>query len=60
MEDLNKRAKDFPYSVGEKVKHNKFGLGVVKGVSDTKVTISFGSGIKNIAMAVADKVLTKA
>lgn len=60
MEDLNKRAKDFPYSVGEKVTHKKFGLGVVKDVNDKKVTINFVGGTKEIAMAVADKFLTKA
>lgn len=60
IEDLNKRAKDFPYNVGEKVIHKKFGMGVVKDVNDKKVTINFVEGTKEIAMAVADKFLTKA
>ncbi|WP_288217614.1 ATP-dependent helicase [uncultured Fusobacterium sp.] len=60
IDDLNKRAKDFPYSKGEKVLHKKFGMGIVKDVNDKKVTINFVDGTKEIAMAVADKFLTKA
>ena len=39
--------------------HKKFGLGVVRGVSDKKVEIDFVDGKREIAMAVADKFLTK-
>lgn len=60
IEDLNKRSQDFPYSIGEKVMHKKFGLGIVKNVTDRKVEINFVDGTKEIAMAVADKFLTKA
>lgn len=60
IEDLNKRSKDFPYSIGEKVIHKKFGLGIVKNITDRKVEINFVDGTKEIAMAVADKFLTKA
>ena len=60
IEDLNKRSQDFPYSIGEKVIHKKFGLGIVKNVTDRKVEINFVDGTKEIAMAVADKFLTKA
>lgn len=59
IEDLNKTAKNFPYSVGEKVMHKKFGLGVVKAVNDKKVEINFVDGKREIAMAVAEKFLTK-
>ena len=59
MEDLNKTYKEYPYSVGEKVMHKKFGLGVVRGVSDKKVEIDFVDGKREIAMAVAHKFLTK-
>ena len=59
IEDLNKTAKNFPYSVGEKVMHKKFGLGVVKSVNDKKVEINFVDGKREIAMAVAEKFLTK-
>ncbi|WP_410207979.1 ATP-dependent helicase [Fusobacterium sp.] len=60
IDDLNKRAKDFPYNLGEKVIHKKFGMGIVKDINDRKVTINFVDGTKEIAMAVADKFLTKA
>ena len=59
IDDLKKNAASFPYSVGEKVMHKKFGLGVVRGVSDKKVEIDFVDGKREIAMAVADKFLTK-
>lgn len=59
IEDLNKAYKEYPYSVGEKVMHKKFGLGVVRGVTDKKVEVDFVDGKREIAMAVADKFLTK-
>lgn len=59
IEDLNKTYKEYPYSVGEKVIHKKFGLGVVRGVTDKKVEVDFVDGKREIAMAVADKFLTK-
>lgn len=59
IEDLNKTYKEYPYSVGEKVMHKKFGLGVVRGVTDKKVEVDFVDGKREIAMAVADKFLTK-
>ncbi|MFR4479603.1 MAG: ATP-dependent helicase [Fusobacterium sp.] len=61
LDDLRKNAqtKSFPYSVGEKVFHKKFGLGVVRGVNEKKVEIDFVDGRREIAMAVADKFLTK-
>lgn len=59
IEDLNRNAKTFPYSVGEKVMHKKFGLGVVRGVTDKKVEIDFVDGKREIAMAVAEKFLNK-
>lgn len=61
LDDLRKNAqtKSFPYSVGKKVFHKKFGLGVVRGVNEKKVEIDFVDGRREIAMAVADKFLTK-
>lgn len=61
LDDLRKnaQAKLFPYSVGEKVFHKKFGLGIVRGVNEKKVEIDFVDGRREIAMAVADKFLTK-
>ncbi|MDO4588870.1 MAG: 3'-5' exonuclease, partial [Fusobacterium sp.] len=59
IDDLKKSSKNFPYSVGEKVFHKKFGLGIVVGVNEKKVEINFVDGRREIAMAVADKFLTK-
>lgn len=59
IEDLNKTYKEYPYSIGEKVMHKKFGLGVVRGITDKKVEVDFVDGKREIAMAVADKFLTK-
>lgn len=61
LDDLRKnaQAKSFLYSVGEKVFHKKFGLGIVRGVNEKKVEIDFVDGRREIAMAVADKFLTK-
>ena len=61
LDDLKKNAqtKSFPYSIGEKVFHKKFGLGIVIGVNEKKVEINFVDGRREIAMAVADKFLTK-
>ena len=59
LDDLKKSSKDFPYTVGEKVFHKKFGLGIVVGVNEKKVEINFVDGRREIAMAVADKFLTK-
>jgi len=58
-EDLNKRVEDFPYNMGEKVMHKKFGLGVVTNITSKKVEIKFVDGKKEIALVVADKFLTK-
>lgn len=59
IDDLKKKASSFPYSVGEKVMHKKFGLGVVRAVNDKKVEVDFVDGKREIAMAVADKFLIK-
>lgn len=51
--------KSLPYKIGDKVKHNKFGLGKVVEVSEKKVTIQFVTGKKDIAMILAEKFLEK-
>jgi DNA helicase-2/ATP-dependent DNA helicase PcrA len=58
MEDLNKTMEDAPYKIGDKVMHNKFGIGVVRSLTLKKVEIDFVEGRKEIALAVADKFLT--
>ncbi|MDR1832658.1 MAG: UvrD-helicase domain-containing protein [Fusobacteriaceae bacterium] len=57
--DLNKTVADFPYKIGEKVMHKKFGLGVVRNITPRKVEIDFVDGRKEIALVVADKFLQK-
>lgn len=54
-----KRIKNLPYKTGDKVTHNKFGLGKVIDVSEKKVTVQFVTGKKDIAMVLAGKFLTK-
>ena len=51
--------KDFPYKVGDKVTHIKFGLGKVVGVNEKKIQVQFVDGKKEIAMILADKFLKK-
>lgn len=48
------------FSIGDKVKHKKFGLGVIKSINDKKITVQFVDGNKDIANIIADKFLTKA
>jgi ATP-dependent DNA helicase pcrA len=45
--------------VGDKVMHKKFGLGVVKSINDKKISVEFVDGIKEIAVIIANKFLTK-
>lgn len=54
-----KMIKNLPYKTGDKVTHNKFGLGKVISVSEKKVTVQFVTGKKDIAMVLAGKFLTK-
>lgn len=54
-----KMRKNLPYKIGDKVTHNKFGLGKVISVSEKKVTVQFVTGKKDIAMVLAGKFLTK-
>ncbi|WP_163470026.1 ATP-dependent helicase [Fusobacterium sp. IOR10] len=54
-----KMIKNLPYKTGDKVTHNKFGLGKVINVSEKKVTVQFVTGKKDIAMVLAGKFLTK-
>lgn len=47
------------FSIGERVKHKKFGLGVIKNISDKKITVQFIDGNKDIANIIANKFLEK-
>lgn len=47
------------FKVGDRVKHKKFGLGVVREITDKKMVVQFVDGNKDIANIIADKFLTK-
>lgn len=58
-EDLKKKALNLPFSVGERVMHKKFGLGVVRTLEEKKIIVEFVTGKKEIAAIVAEKFLSK-
>ena len=47
------------FKVGDKVKHKKFGLGVIKSIDTKKIYVQYVDGIKEMAIILADKLLTK-
>lgn len=47
------------FKVGDKVKHKKFGLGVIKNIDTKKIYVQYVDGIKEMAIILADKLLTK-
>lgn len=47
------------FKVGDKVKHKKFGLGVIKNIDAKKIYVQYVDGAKEMAIILADKLLTK-
>lgn len=47
------------FKIGDRIKHTKFGLGLIKEMTDKKVIVQFVDGDKEIANIIADKFLTK-
>ena len=47
------------FKVGDKVKHKKFGLGVIKNIDAKKIYVQYVDGTKEMAIVLADKLLTK-
>ena len=47
------------FKVGDRVKHKKFGLGVIKNIDAKKIYVQYVDGIKEMAIILADKLLTK-
>ena len=47
------------FKVGDKVKHKKFGLGVIKNIDAKKIYVQYVDGVKEMAIILADKLLTK-
>lgn len=56
---LQANGEAFPFKVGEKVAHKKFGFGVVRGMDDKKIVVEFVDGKKEIASVLAEKFLIK-
>ncbi|WP_320046626.1 UvrD-helicase domain-containing protein [uncultured Ilyobacter sp.] len=48
-----------PYSVGEKVTHKKFGLGIVRSINDKTIEVEFSTGKKKFLTMAADKFINK-
>ena len=47
------------FKVGDKVKHKKFGLGVIKNIDAKKIYVQYVDDVKEMAIILADKLLTK-
>jgi len=58
-EDLKKKTSNLPFSIGERVSHKKFGLGIVRALEEKKIIVEFVTGKKEIAAIVAEKFLSK-
>ena len=50
---------NLPYSIGEKVTHKKFGLGIVRNINDKTVEVEFSIGKKKFLTMAADKFINK-
>lgn len=57
--DMNKNTSNLPFSIGEKVLHKKFGLGIVRSMAEKKIVVEFVDGKKEIAAMLAEKFLSK-
>ena len=47
------------FKIGDKVKHKKFGLGVIKKIDAKKIYVQYVDEIREMAIILADKLLTK-
>ena len=50
---------NLPYSIGEKVTHKKFGLGIVRNINDKTIEVEFSIGKKKFLTMAADKFINK-
>lgn len=57
--DILNGVENLNFKNGDRVKHKKFGLGMVVAADKKKITVSFVDGRKDIATALADKFLEK-
>ena len=58
-ENTKKVIDSLGFKVGDKVKHKKFGLGVIKSIDAKKIYVQYVDGTKEMALILADKLLTK-
>ncbi|BEO89320.1 hypothetical protein FSDG_00963 [Fusobacterium animalis 7_1] len=58
-DDTKKVLDTLDFKVGDKVKHKKFGLGVIKNIDAKKIYVQYVDGTKEMAIILADKLLTK-
>ena len=60
LDDNTKKIIDnLDFKVGDRVKHKKFGLGVIKNIDTKKIYVQYVDGVKEMAIILADKLLTK-
>ena len=60
LDDNTKKVIDnLGFKAGDKVKHKKFGLGVIKSIDAKKIYVQYVDGTKEMAIILADKLLTK-
>ena len=58
-DDTKKIIDNLDFKVGDRVKHKKFGLGVIKNIDAKKIYVQYVDGTKEMAIILADKLLTK-
>ena len=58
-ENTKKVIDNLGFKVGDKVRHKKFGLGVIKSIDTKKIYVQYVDGTKEMALILADKLLTK-
>ena len=58
-ENTKKVIDNLGFKVGDKVRHKKFGLGVIKSIDAKKIYVQYVDGVKEMAIILADKLLTK-
>ena len=58
-ENTKKVIDNLGFKVGDKVRHKKFGLGVIKSIDAKKIYVQYVDGTKEMALILADKLLTK-
>ena len=58
-ENTKKILDNLDLKVGDRVRHKKFGLGVIKNIDAKKIYVQYVDGTKEMAIILADKLLTK-